>query len=409
LRLQLWTIYYEPEPTGIAPVATLLARLLFERGWEVNVVAAHPHYPEPRWGTRWLPYREVLEGITVVRVPLWIGRKTAAERMRQEVSFASALVASSPLFGRPFLKRPDAMLVISPSFPALLPAIVNARLRRLPLALWLHDLLPDGATASGLVTKGGLVLKASRWLERTAYREADRIVVLSAPFAQNLHGKGVPAEKIELIYAPATRGVPADTRVVEHGVERRVLCMGNIGLTQGLAPLVRDFEASDRMSDLNVKLIITGNGVAADDVRAEIRSDRVEMPGLVDDERLERELRSATLALVSQAYEGTEFNLPSKLMNYMSYGLPVIAAVNPSSETARLVREAGAGWVTGSSVPGALPTAIAQALSDPVELAARGRAAREYAVANFSPQAFGNAFDHELRALTNRRPTTGGP
>ena len=182
----------------------------------------------------------------------------------------------------------------------------------------------------------------------------------------------------------------------------RVLCMGNIGLTQGLAPLVRDFEASDQMSDLNVKLVITGNGVAADEVRAEIRSDRVEMTGLVENERLEQELRSARLALVSQAYEGTEFNLPSKLMNYMAYGLPVIAAVNPRSETARLVREAKAGWVADSSEPGSLPTAIAAALSDPTELAARSRAARQYAMTHFSPQAFGDAFDGELRTLIGR-------
>src|SRR5262249_20311129 len=163
-------IYYSPEPTGIAPVATLLSQLLSERGWEVEVVAAHPHYPEPQWGTRLLPYREVRDGISVQRVPLWIGRETAAARMRQEVRFACALFASMPLLGRPFLARPDAMLVISPSFPALLPAIVNARMRRLPLVLWLHDLLPDGAASSGLVSEAALALKASRWLERTAYR-----------------------------------------------------------------------------------------------------------------------------------------------------------------------------------------------------------------------------------------------
>ena len=319
-------------------------------------MAAHPHYPEPRWGTRLRPYREVVDGIRVLRIPLWIGRETAAARVRQEASFALALLASMPLLGKWLMKRPDAMLVVSPSFPALLPAIVNSRLRRLPLALWLHDLLPDGAVASGLLEEGGLVLKASRWLERTAYREADRIIVLSSPFGQNLREKGVPAEKIKLIYDPATRGVPAVVQATEPDGDPRVLCMGNIGLTQGLAPLVRDFEASDQMSDLNVKLVITGNGVAADEVRAEIRSDRVEMPGLVENERLEQELRSARLALVSQAYEGTEFNLPSKLMNYMAYGLPVIAAVNPRSEAARLVREAEAGWVADSSEPGSLPT-----------------------------------------------------
>jgi colanic acid biosynthesis glycosyl transferase WcaI len=265
----------------------------------------------------------------------------------------------------------------------------------------LQDLLPDGAAASGLVREGGLVHKASRWLENTAYREADRIIVVSGPFCQNLRDKGVPAKKIKLIYDPATRGFPTDMDGLKSRADPRVLCMGNIGLTQGLAPLVREFEASDLMSTLNVKLVITGNGVAADEVRAEIRSDRVEMPGLVDDERLEHELRSASLGLVSQAYDGTEFNLPSKLMNYMAYGLPVIAAVNPASEAARLVREARAGWVTDSSEPGSLPATIVQALSDPAALGARGRAAREYALAHFSPRALGDAFDREMQTLTN--------
>ena len=268
LRLQLWTIYYAPEPTGIAPVTTLLARLLTDRGWDVEVVAAHPHYPEPRWGTRLRPYREVRDGIRIMRVPLWIGRETTAARIRQEVSFASMLLASTPILGPPLLRRPDAMLVVSPSFPALVPALLNARLRRLPLALWLHDLLPDGAAASGLIDDGGFVLQASRWLERIAYQQADRIIVLSAAFSDNLRDKGVPAEKIELIYDPATRGVPAEVQPVESNGASRVLCMGNIGLTQGLAPLVRDFEESERMRDLNVRLVITGNGVAADEVRA---------------------------------------------------------------------------------------------------------------------------------------------
>ena len=48
--------------------------------------------------------------------------------------------------------------------------------------------------------------------------------------------------------------------------------MGNIGHTQGLAPLVSAFERSDRMKEAGTKLVITGNGVAAPDVAREVRS-----------------------------------------------------------------------------------------------------------------------------------------
>ncbi len=79
------------------------------------------------------------------------------------------------------------------------------RARRLPWVLWLHDLLPDGAAATGLVDEGSTAVRLARVLERAAYRTADSIVVLSRSFTQNLLSKGVPEAKIKLIYDPATR------------------------------------------------------------------------------------------------------------------------------------------------------------------------------------------------------------
>jgi colanic acid biosynthesis glycosyl transferase WcaI len=406
-NLQLWSCYYEPEPTGIAPVSTELAKLMRDRGWNVEVVAAQPHYPEPRWPRHRRVSTEWRDGIRVVRVPLWVGRETARARIRQELSFAISLLAATPFLGRPLLHRPDLILAASPSFPALLPALVSSRARGVPLVLWLHDILPDGAATTGLLDERSLTLRASRWLERAAYRAAERIVVLSAPFRENLLAKGVPDEKIDLIYDPATRGVPASPPERGQAGSPRILSMGNIGLTQGLAPLVRSFEASAEMKRRDVRLTITGNGVAAEGVLAEIQSARTEMPGLLDDDGLARKLAQADLALVSQSFEGTEFNLPSKLMNFMAQALPVIAAVNPDSEVARLVRESGAGWVVDSSRPELFPETIASALDQPEELARRGTAAHAYAVDRFSPAAFASSFDEVLRRAAARQPGRG--
>ena len=355
LKIQLWSYNYDPEPTGIGPDSRVWAEGLRDRGHDVNVVAAHPHYPEPVWGTKLLPYREVRNGIPVIRLPLWIGRETAIERYRQELSFMAAQFAALPA-----LSRPDVLVSASPSFPALLPAIVNARARKVPWVLWLHDILPDGAASSGIVDEGSPVIRAARRLERAAYRNADRIVVLSEAFTENLTRKGVPESKIQLIYDPATR-VPHDEPSFEsHAQPPRLLSMGNIGYSQGLAPLVAAFERSDAMAETPVRFVITGNGMAADETRSEIRSDRIEMPGVVDDERLEQELQGATIAFVSQQHEGTEFNIPSKIMNFMAYGLPVLAAVNPGGEVARIVERAGAGWVVDSSQPDVFPRKLAR-------------------------------------------------
>lgn len=395
MRIQLWSYNYDPEPTGIGVVSTVWAQGLRRRGHDVEVVAAHPHYPEPLWGTKLRPYREVRDGIRVLRLPLWIGRASAAERYRQEITFMAAQTAATP-----FLGRPDVLVSASPSFPALLPAIANVRMRKIPWVLWLHDLLPDGATATGLIEEGGAVLALARQLERAAYSAADRIIVLSRSFTDNLVAKGVSPEKIELIYDPATR-VPVTATTPRAGSEDlRILSMGNIGHSQGLTSLVRAFQAHPEMTG-GARLVITGTGVAADEARAEITSDRVRMLGMVRDEDLERELCVANVAFVSQRYAGSEFNIPSKLMNFMAYGLPVLAAVNPSGEVARIVRESEAGWVVDSSHPVSFPREIARIAQAATEVRARAANARSYAERHFTQPAFAARFEEALLSVAS--------
>src|SRR4051812_42503137 len=353
---------------------------------------------------RW-PYRQRRGDVRLLRLPLLIGRETAKQRLLQEMSIVSSYMAATPILGRTLLGKPDVVLVVSPPFPALMAAVVNGRLRGVPWVYWMHDLLPDGAVTTGLVDEDSKIMRASRWLERTAYDECESVAVLSQAFSDSVLSKGVPQEKVDLIYDPATRPFPdlkEDEIGSEKGDEIRILSMGNIGLTQGLTPLVAAWERSEEIAKRKIKLVVTGNGVAADDARAEIRSDRVEFLGLVSDERLEQELRSATLALVSQSYTGAEFNLPSKLMNFMAYGLPVMAAVNPSGESAALVERADAGWVADSSDPEAFPRTVIAALGSREELHRKAASARAYAEENFSRGAFGNSFDELLRRVASR-------
>jgi colanic acid biosynthesis glycosyl transferase WcaI len=278
--------------------------------------------------------------------------------------------------------------------------MLNAKTRRVPWVIWLHDILPDGAAATGLVDDG-LIMSAARKLETTAYAKAAKIVVLSSAFTRNLVGKGIPEAKVSLIYDPATRVPRTRSNGREDGDGRfsrgpRLLSMGNIGYSQGLAPLVGAFEQSSALADTPVTLAITGNGVAAEDVRNAIVSDRVEMLGVVDDASLETQLQDASVALVTQHYEGAEFNIPSKLMNFMAYGLPVLAVVNPAGEVARIVEAAGAGWVVDSSKPDAFPAKVKEILAAPEGIQRCGAAARRYAQDHFTIEGFAARFEEVL-------------
>jgi len=398
LKIQLWSIYYDPVPTGIGPIVTVWARAMRDRGHEVEVVTSHPHYPEPIWGTSRRPYREECDGVPVLRLPLAIGRGTAGKRLRQEASFAASQALAAPALG-----TPDVIVAVSPSFPALAPAMVNARLRRVQWVVWLQDILPDGAVSTGLLGPGR-ALDAARRLERAAYRSAQRIVVISDAFADNLGGKGVPPDKIVRLYNPSTRPAPArpERERAADGTPL-VLSMGNIGLSQGLPEYVRRFQGSATLERAGARMLIAGHGVAADEVRAAIAGDRVEMLGLVSDERLEQELGRATLGVVTQRAGISEFNLPSKLMNFMAYGIPVVAAVEPRSEVARIVEGSGGGWVSDSARPELFSERIAAALADRDELERRGRAAADYARRHFSPEGVAERFEKVLVAAADER------
>lgn len=370
----------------MGPIAALWAEGMAQRGHDVSVVTAFPHYP-PIWRQRWLPFRERRGDIAVLRLPLLIGHATTVERVLEELTYTVGVSVAGVATA-----RPDAAVVVSPSFLALQPALGSMRLRRVPTILWLQDILPDAAATTGLVANP-LALGAARWLERAAYRMTDRIAVISDTFRSNLIAKGVPAAKIVVVYNPATRGF---ARERNPDPEPRILAMGNIGLSQALAEHVAAFEATD----LPARLVIVGTGEAVGAVRAAIRSPRVEMLGLVDDVALDRELRRTSIGLITQRRDTIEFNLPSRLMTLMARGIPIVASVGRTSEVARIVELSGGGWITTLEALGAT---LEAAVADSTERARRGRAAQQFAERYFKPESMVVRFEEVLSELVRAR------
>lgn len=305
----------------------------------------------------------------------------------------------------PAFPTPDVIVAVSPSFPALAPAIAAARIRSVPWVLWLQDILPDGAIATGLLDDSRL-LRAARRFEAFAYRSAAKIVVISDSFVEALVAKGVPRNHLVRIFNPASHPIKLDSvaeRPVDPGL---VVTMGNIGRTQNLVHVVRAFESSERLARLGARFVIAGDGVAAPEVRAAVRTDRVQLTGVLSRPQLERYLLDAAVAVVSQQYEGFDFNVPSKLMNFMGYGIPTLAAVRPDSEVARLIRESGGGWVTQASDPGTFSSQLVSALESPRARNERGRHALRFARENFGPPAIAAQFEAVLKTvLASHRPT----
>lgn len=392
MRIQLWSYNYAPEPQGIAPLSTMVAEELVARGHDVLVVAAHPHYPEPAWGTRVKPYRQRKDGVRVLRLPLAAGRGSSVQRVLQEISFAASQSLATPL-----LPPADVVVAVTPSFPALAPAMAFAKAHRIPWVMWLQDIVTDGAVTTGELDERNPVLRAARLFERRSYLSAAKVVVISEAFRENLVRKGVPYEHIERIFNPSSRKAdgPNDIDALLEAPPM-VLAMGNIGHSQGLEHVVDAWEANEDLAAMGAKLVIAGGGVAAEQVRERITTDRVEMPGVLYGDELEPVLRGASVGLVSQRADITEFNLPSKLMNYFAYGLPVIASVKLGTETGKIVEEAGGGWVTDAADPALFAARAAEVLRDGERLKAAGLSGYGFAQEQFAPASVAERFEQVL-------------
>ena len=85
-------------------------------------------------------------------------------------------------------------------------------------------------------------------------------------------------------------------------------------------------------------------------------------------------------------------------MNFMGYGIPVVASVREDSEVARIIRASSAGWVTDSADPTEAARALAKALQDPGERAIRANAGSSFAQANFLPRGVATQFADVLPA-----------
>jgi glycosyltransferase involved in cell wall biosynthesis len=378
----------------MGPISTVLAQVLRERGHDLDVVTGFPHYPPGRYKQRVLPYREHAAGVPSLRLPLLIGHSSGLRRAVEDASYAaSAAVAGASL------PRRDASIVVSPSFLALAPAIMRARLRREPWVLWLQDILPDAAATTGLIGNPR-ILATSRALELRAYASASTIVVPSQSFRRNLEAKGVPAEKIHFLPNPAPKLPPRVARSSADGPPR-LLYMGNVGLSQGLAAVVETLCASE----VELSLRIAGTGEGLDAVRAAAAGDpRVELLGFLDPERdLPRELEAADVALLSQAPGVLEFNMPSRVASLLAWQLPIVAVVNRGSEIGRVVSETGGGWVLHDVDE--LPGLVAGELRSGTERERRGAAAREYAETVLSRERFGEEYERVLAGVQQRGHT----
>ncbi len=428
MKLLVICPHLEPDT---APTATVISRIIIElarRGTHIEVVTALPWYRGRRVGTGWrgkllrnsdpaetLPAEAVAASakssgsVAVTRVHPFASRFGGlAARGAGFVGFTMLATAAAVLRR----SRPDAVLAMSPPLTLGIAAGLAARRFRVPLVFNIQDVFPDAAVTVGAI-RNRRVIAAARKLERLIYRSCDAVTVLSEEMKANIAAKVDPAR------APIIQVIPnfCDTEMIrpqsrdtayrhENGLGERTVVMyaGNIGYSQQLEMLVAAAKSCRDRSD--VVFVINGEGSA----RKALEESAAGLPNLLlidfqPAERLSEVLASADVHVIMLRKGLAQSSVPSKLYSILAAGRPVLAAVDPGSEVARVVSSAECGAVVAPDEETAFIASLRSMIDDPESRTVMGRRGRAFVEECFSAADAAEAYSYLFEQLIRRSMT----
>ncbi len=360
IRILLFTQWFDPEPTFKGLV---FARELVAQGFDVEVVTGFPNYPGGKLypGYKIKPLqREMIDGVQVTRVPLYPSHgQSGVGRLLNYISFAASLL----IYGLFSAKKPDVIYAYHPPLTVGIAAALVRFFRRVPVVYDIQDMWPDTLKATGMFSNEKLLNVVSRVCD-WVYGHVDQIVVLSPGFKRLLVERGVPAQKIDVIYNWCAEDMVRDScsnppANFPGPTSFRVLFAGNLGKAQALETVVEAAQLLKNQASQAV-FIFLGGGVEVARLQALVASqglDNVFFLPAVPMQEVGGYLAQADALLVHLKKDPLfTITIPSKTQAYMAAGKPILMAVD--GDAADLVRVAACGVVSESDNPQALAEAV---------------------------------------------------
>lgn len=354
------TPYYSPEPTL---KGTDFAEAFVKRGHQVRVITGFPNYPEgklyPGYRMRLLQ-KERSDGVTVYRVAHYPSHDTSTfGRILNYLTFALSSAVTIPFIGR----RADVVYVYHPPGTTSLPALTLRLLRRTPFVIDVQDLWPDTLAATGVIGSRRILGVVDRWMD-FVYRMAGAVSVLSEGFRRKLIERGVPTDKVHVIYnwSPESPPPEGEDKPTWHQLlEGRfnVVYAGNLGKAQALEEVLK---AASKVAeaDPTIQFVFIGEGIESGNLKAMAQSmglaNVLFLPRVPFDE-IVNALAVADVLLVHLPDDPLfAITIPSKTQAYLAAGRPILMAVH--GEAADLVERAQAGIRCRPSDPDGLAAAV---------------------------------------------------
>lgn len=208
--------------------------------------------------------------------------------------------------------------------------------RKVPFIYNLQDIFPDSLAGTSLAKKGGLLWNFGRVIENFTYKHADKIIVISEDFKKNIMAKGVPEDKIVVVYNWVDQNAVVNVErsenklIGKYGIDPSkfyVEYSGNIGLTQNMDMLL---EVMKELKDSHpgIGLILVGEGAYKKQVEEIVKRDSLDnviMLPFQDYADISHVFSLGDVGIIISKPGVGSNSVPSKTWSIMSASRPVLA------------------------------------------------------------------------------------
>ena len=329
-------------------------------------------------------------------------RYSPVARLRQELQYARISARAILAAG------PDVAVLSNIPLLSLFIITLLLRMRRVPYVFWHQDIYSEAIRVIArdrFGRLGWLIGWVAGRVERQVARGAAAVVPISDNFIEQLDAWGVQKSKVHVVPNwGAIDEMPVRPRdnawAKAHGLVGVPVVMyaGTLGLKHD--PSVISRLAQTAPTGSRTVVVSEGKG------RQWLEAEAGDVPGLTlldyqPYEQLPDMLASADVLLVVLESNASRYSVPSKVLNYLCAGRPVLALLPPDNAVAHMVEAAEAGLVVAPGDADAASAALASLLASPVAQAAMGTAARRYAERTFDVRRVGERFESLLCVINN--------
>lgn len=274
-----------------------------------------------------------------------------------------------------------------------------------------QDVFPDSLVNTGLTKKGSLLWKIGRVIENFTYRNADKIIVISNDFKENIMAKGVPEEKIEVIYnwvdQNAVVDIPREENKLfdKYGLDRNkfyITYSGNIGLSQNMDMLLN--VAKKICETTNIHFVLIGEGAYKAEVEKRVKEEDIKNVTLLPFQPYEDISHVFSLGdmglVISKPGTGAA-SVPSKTWSIMSASRPVLANFD-ENELKTIIEQNKCGVFTKAGDENAFIAAILDMHTNSELCKEYGRNGRQFVMDNLTKEVGTQKYVDVIRSVVNK-------